>query len=289
MSFRQVVGVVRIHQWVKNLFIFLPAFFGQQLNTTYGIPLVVTFLAFSLAASAVYVLNDVVDVEADKKHPKKRNRPITSGALSKTSALLISLVLASSAFGIAFTVHKLVLASCILYVVQNILYSLWLKNYALLDISIISTGFLIRLFAGGVVAEVPVSNWMYIMTFLLAFLLALGKRRDDLLLLEQKGAKVRKASDGYSILFIDHLSVMLGGIIIVSYIMYTLTPDLIERVGNRQVYITSIFVFLGVLRYLQLELLRGKSGNPTLILLKDVPTQLIMISWMALFGYLLYF
>ena len=175
-----------------------------------------------------------------------------------------------------------------LYLVQNIFYSLWLKKFALIDITIISLGFLIRLFAGGVIAGVPISSWMYIMAFLLAMLLALGKRRDDLLILKNEGKEMRKAIRGYNLEFVSVMTIMLSAITIVAYIMYTLSAEVMARVGSPFVYVTSIFVFLGVMRYLQLALVYENTGSPTLILLKDRPTGLIVLAWLLTFGYLLY-
>ncbi|MGB1319181.1 MAG: prenyltransferase, partial [Flavobacteriales bacterium] len=139
-----------------------------------------------------------------------------------------------------------------------------------------------------VIAEVPVSNWMYIMAFLLAMLLALGKRRDDLLILKNEGRQVRKAVEGYNMEFVNIVSVMLSAITVVAYVMYTLSPEVIQRVGSPYVYVTSLFVFLGVLRFLQLALVYENTGSPTLILLKDNPIRLVVLAWLFTFGYLLY-
>ena len=198
------------------------------------------------------------------------------------------MLLAGSLIG-SYFVNELFFAACVFYVFQNLLYTIWLKKFALIDITIISLGFLIRLFAGGIISDVPISNWMYIMAFLLAMLLALGKRRDDLLILENEGQEVRKAVKGYNLQFVNVVSVMLSAITVVAYIMYTLSDDVIERVGSPYVYVTSLFVFLGVLRYLQLALVYKNTGSPTKILLKDNPTRLTVLAWLVTFGYLLYF
>jgi decaprenyl-phosphate phosphoribosyltransferase len=274
---------------VKNGFIFLPAFFGQALDTESVIPLLCGFMCFSFLASAVYIFNDVIDAADDRLHNEKKTRPIAAGTtVIETAYALAAFLLVSSLIGACF-IDQLFLAACVVYLLQNILYSTWLKKFALIDITIISLGFLIRLFAGGVIADVPISNWMYIMAFLLAMLLALGKRRDDLLILKNEGTEVRKAVRGYSLEFVNIISVMLSAITVVAYIMYTLSPEVIARVGNSHVYVTSLFVFLGVLRYLQLALVYENTGSPTLILLKDNSTRLIVLVWLLTFGYLLYF
>lgn len=289
MDIAEIIKLCRVHQWVKNGFIFLPAFFGQALNLGSLIPLLFGFLCFSFLASAVYIFNDIIDAPDDRLHSEKKSRPITAGKVSVGTAYGISALLLVTSLAGAFMINQLFLVACVVYLIQNLLYSTWLKKFALIDITIISLGFLIRLFAGGVISDVPISNWMYIMAFLLAMLLALGKRRDDLLILKNEGTEVRKAVRGYSLEFVNIISVMLSAITVVAYIMYTLSPEVIARVGNSHVYVTSLFVFLGVLRYLQLALVYENTGSPTLILLKDNPTRLIVLAWLFTFGYLLYF
>lgn len=254
-----------------------------------AVPLLLGFLCFSLLASAVYVFNDIVDAPDDRLHAEKKDRSIAAGKLSVSAAYGISAFLVTASLAGAFFIDRLFLIACVTYLIQNILYTTWLKKFALIDITIISLGFLIRLFAGGVVSDVPISSWMYIMAFLLAMLLALGKRRDDLLILKNEGTEVRKAVRGYSLPFVNIISVMLSAITVVAYIMYTLSPEVIARAGSEYVYVTSLFVFLGVLRYLQLALVYENTGSPTLILLKDNPTRLIVLAWLLTFGYLLYF
>ncbi|HAP68465.1 MAG TPA: prenyltransferase [Flavobacteriales bacterium] len=289
MSISDLCGTIRVHQWVKNLFIFLPAFFGQALSLDSLLPLTLAFFSFSLSASAVYIFNDIIDASSDRLHKQKKNRPIASGAIDKKAALFLAGILVTVSLSMAYFLDNLFFAACIVYLIQNILYSIWLKKLSLIDITIISLGFLLRLFAGGVIVGIPVSNWMYIMAFLLAMLLALGKRRDDLLILKNEGHRMSQAIDGYNLGFVNMISVMLSGIIVVSYIMYTLSPDVMERVGSPYVYVTSLFVFLGVLRYLQLALVYDNTGSPTLILLSDNPVRLSVLGWLITFGYLLYF
>lgn len=289
MNLTDIIKLCRVHQWVKNGFIFLPAFFGQALTVDNAVSLLLGFLCFSFLASAVYIFNDIIDAPDDRLHNEKKDRPIAAGKVSVGTAYGISALLLASSLAGAFMINQLFLFACVVYLIQNLLYSTWLKKFALIDITIISLGFLIRLFSGGVIAGVPISSWMYIMAFLLAMLLALGKRRDDLLILKNEGTEVRKAVRGYSLEFVNIISVMLSAITVVAYIMYTLSPEVITRVGNSHVYVTSLFVFLGVLRYLQLALVYENTGSPTLILLKDNPTRLIVLAWLLTFGYLLYF
>jgi len=286
---KRLVKLLRIHLWVKNLFIFLPSFFGQSLNQESVTPLLLGFVCFSLSASAVYIFNDIIDAPSDRLHKEKKNRPIAAGVIKVSNAYLLAGILLVISLTGAYFINQMFFAACIFYLVQNLLYTTWLKRFALIDITIISLGFLIRLFCGGVIAEVPISNWMYIMAFLLAMLLALGKRRDDLLILKNEGREVRKAVRGYNLEYVNVISVMLSAVTVVAYIMYTLSEEVIERVGSPYVYVTSLFVFLGVLRYLQHALVYENTGSPTLILLKDNPIRLVVLSWLLTFGYLLYF
>ena len=288
MNFSDIIKLCRVHQWVKNGFIFLPAFFGEALTAESGVQLLLGFMCFSFLASAVYIFNDVIDAPADRLHNEKKQRPIASGAVSAGKAYGLAATLLLVALGGAFFINEMFLMACGAYLFQNILYSTWLKKFALIDITIISLGFLIRLFTGGVIAEVPISSWMYIMAFLLAMLLALGKRRDDLLILKNEGTEVRKSVKGYSLEYVNIVSVMLSAVTLVAYIMYTLSPEVIARVGNSHVYVTSLFVFLGLMRYLQLALVYESTGNPTMIMLKDNPTRLTVLGWLLTFGYLLY-
>ncbi|MCE2823166.1 MAG: UbiA prenyltransferase family protein [Saprospiraceae bacterium] len=172
MTFRQFVHLIRVEHWVKNLFLFLPAFFGARL----GEPLIFErtfagFIAFSLIASSVYVLNDTVDAPHDRQHPDKRKRPVASGEVSRTQAMIIMGALLAAGAGVVAWLSPDALLYCAFYFVINIAYSLSLKHYAIIDISLISMGFILRVLAGGAVAGVEVSNWLQVLTFLLALIL----------------------------------------------------------------------------------------------------------------------
>lgn len=282
------IKLLRIHQWVKNLFIFLPAFFAQALNANSAFQLALGFFSFSLLASSVYILNDIIDAPADRLHQKKKERPIAAGKIKPSRAALLGTVLATIALVSAYSLHLQFLYASLIYLAMNVAYTLKLKQFALIDITIVSLGFLIRLYCGGVIAEVPISSWMYIMAFLLAMLLALGKRRDDLLILKDQRTEVRAAIRGYTLEFVNVVSVMLSAIVVVAYIIYTLSDDVIARVGDQHLYVTSLFVFLGILRYLQLAFVYENTGSPTLILLKDNPTRMVVVAWLLTFAYFLY-
>ena len=176
-----------------------------------------------------------------------------------------------------------------LYVLFNISYSLYLKHIAILDVAILATGYVFRLFVGSAVTYVPLSMWIVIMTYLLALFLALAKRRDDVLIFVETGKKMRKVIDGYNLQFLDISMGIMGSVVIVAYIMYTVSDSVIRKVYNGEyLYLTSIFVILGVLRYLQIAFVLKDSGSPTKIFLKDRFIQLTVLFWLLTFTWILY-
>ncbi len=282
---KHYLQLMRIHQWVKNFFIFLPLFFSFKMD---HIPLLIAdlwaFVGFCLIASSVYIINDWNDIATDRLHPEKRNRPLASGAINKKEALLmiLSLVVVGVSVYIFVLGNYIALALLVSYFILNIFYSLRLKHIPVIDISIVAIGFVIRIFIGGVVTDTPLSRWIVVMTFLLAIFLALGKRRDDVVIYEETGDKVRKNVDGYNIPFLNVAIVVVAAVMMVAYIMYTISPEVTERNGDN-LYLTSFFVFVGLFRYLQIIFVEDKSGNPTLIFLKDNFIRIIIILWIISF------
>lgn len=271
---------MRIHQWVKNLFIFLPLFFAFKMDQ---IPSLVAdvwaFIGFCFVASAIYIINDWNDVETDRLHPEKKNRPLASGAVGKTEALFLTAGLLVIGIAIyTFLLNQSALMLLLSYFILNILYSLKLKHIPIIDICIVAIGFVIRIFIGGVVTDTPLSRWIVVMTFLLAIFLALGKRRDDVAIFDKTGDKVRKNVDGYNLIFVNAALIIVSAVMIVSYILYTVSPEVTERNGNN-LYITSFFVFVGLFRYLQIIYVEDRGGNPTSIFLKDNFIRIILLLW----------
>lgn len=277
--------LMRPQQWVKNLFIFLPVFFSFRFTeVSLLISCLFAFVGFSFVASSIYIINDWCDIDADKAHPEKRFRPLASGEVKAKEAFGgIGLLLL---FG--FVIYALVLkdfeAIVLLgvYFILNILYSLKLKHITIVDITIVAIGFVIRVFIGGVVTDIFISHWLIIMIFLLALLLAVGKRRDDVLIFEKTGDKARKNIDGYNMQFLNAIIIIITAIIIIAYIMYTISPEVVERNGDN-LYLTSLFVILGLMRYMQIIFVEGKGGDPTKIFLKDTFIQIVLIGWIVSF------
>lgn len=282
---KHYLQLMRIHQWVKNFFIFLPLFFSFKMD---HISLLIAdlwaFVGFCLIASSIYIINDWNDIATDRLHPEKRNRPLASGAINKKEALLMILSLVAVGVSVYIFVlgNYIALALLVSYFILNIFYSLRLKHIPVIDISIVAIGFVIRIFIGGVVTDTPLSRWIVVMTFLLAIFLALGKRRDDVVIYEETGDKVRKNVDGYNIPFLNVAIVVVAAVMMVAYIMYTISPEVTQRNGDN-LYLTSFFVFVGLFRYLQIIFVEDKSGNPTLIFLKDNFIRIIIILWIISF------
>jgi decaprenyl-phosphate phosphoribosyltransferase len=279
---RALITLARPHQYIKNVFIFLPIFFAHKLFDSHAlIQTCWAFVVFCLAASSVYVVNDIFDVEVDRIHPIKKHRPLAAAILGKREGFYFAAILLI--FSISLTIYQLgwtlliVLGS---YLILNYLYSCCLKKIAIIDISAIAAGFVIRVFFGGLSSDVFISHWLIIMTYLLALFLALAKRRDDLLLMSN-GQKVRHNIEGYSLEFVSHSMVIMAAVIIVSYILYTVSPAAIMVHKTSNLYLTTFFVIIGLLRYLQITFVEQQSGSPTNIILKDQFMQIVILLWLV--------
>lgn len=284
------IQLLRVQQWAKNLFVFVPMFFAGQMFEWAEYPILISgFLAFSFLASAVYIFNDYRDREVDRLHPKKRFRPLAAGTVkpSMAFALMGGLVLAS--LGLTLWLARPSFAAVLgSYLVLNVAYTFRLKEVPIVDIFIIAIGFLLRILAGGILSDVIISHWLVIMTFLLALFLGIAKRRDDVLLLAKTGKEMRKSIAGYNLEFVNTSMAMMASIVIVAYLQYTTSPEVTHKLGSDKLYLTSIFVVLGMLRYLQLTLVEQKSENPTRVLYQDLFIQLTLLGWLASFYFILY-
>ena len=284
-----IIKLMRPHQYVKNLFIFLPLFFAIKITDTELLfNTFIAFIAFSISASAIYTLNDYYDIEEDRLHPKKKKRPLASGAITKPQAIIIMGCLFLAGFtlmGLLSVKATTILAA---YVLMNIAYSFYLKHIAILDVTIIALGFVLRLFVGAVVTNIHLSMWIVLMTFLLALFMALAKRRDDVLIYLDTGKKMRKVIDGYNLQFLDSAMMIMASVVIVAYTIYTTSSEVIARIHSEYLYLTALFVILGVLRYMQITFVEKDSGSPTRIVLKDRFMQLTLSGWLASFAWIIY-
>jgi 4-hydroxybenzoate polyprenyltransferase len=291
-----VLRLLRPEHWTKNLFVFLPAFLGGQLlDVPVLLSCAVAFAAFSLSASSVYCFNDIYDVEADKSHPEKRKRPLAAGVISRktayaamTACFLLSML---TIFLFGGNLKYAVMAFILSYYILNIAYCVKLKRYAIIDVVIVAIGFVLRVWVGGLHLAVKPSEWTVIMTFLLALFLAFAKRRDDVILYQNTGVAHRENTVRYNPEFMNQIITVIAAITIVAYIMCTLSPEVIERFNSRNgryIYFTSVFVLMGIIRYLQVTIVDLKSGSPTKILLRDRFIQCCIIGWIGLFIIIVY-
>lgn len=290
---RQYLQLLRPLQWMKNVFVFAPIFFSNHLlEKDFFVPTAVVFLSLCMISSSIYCFNDLRDVEADRQHPKKCQRPIASGAVSVKGGYTLMALATILAFVILAFVKSpntpylyMIVGG---YWLMNIAYCLKLKQYAILDVSIIAIGFVMRVLAGGLTTNVWVSHWLVMLTFLVTLFLALSKRNDDYRIYEQTGIKPRVSITGYNRTFINEATAIVASVTMVSYIMYTMSEEVIARMGTRYVYLTSGWVLAGLLRYLQNMVVFGLSGSPTKSLVKDHFIQLCILGWIASFFAIIY-
>ena len=281
--------VFRVKQWVKNLFILIPGFFAGTLFNIEFIPsLIQGFFSFSFIASSIYVINDIRDIEVDRLHPVKQNRPFAAGKISKSHGYVLMTI--SLVFGVAgaFLISASFLYLSLTYLFMNICYSLGLKKIPILDLLIVSSGFIIRVYLGGILSDVAVTHWLSIMIFLLSLFLVLGKRSDDIQIMEEKGTVVRKTSLQYNKDFINSCITLVSGVIIVSYISYTVSPEVVEQWDSEYMFVTTIFVIAGLMRYLQLIMVEHKTGSPVDILYHDRFIIVTLLAWIGSFFLIIY-
>jgi len=287
--------LLRVEQWVKNLFVFLPLFFsGNITNHDLFVKSIFAFFIFSFAASSIYIINDYSDIESDRKHPEKRHRPLASGAISKTTALIFFIGLLIADAGLIFFCQEHFSQNLwkfatiiIAYFIMNLAYTFKLKHVAIIDVSIIAIGFVLRVLAGGYITGIYISQWAILLTFVLALVLAIGKRRGELINAQISG-KTRKALDGYNVQFADIALSISCTLAIVCYLMFTLSPEVQKRFHPR-VFYTVFFVVFAFLRYLQQTLVYNKTESPTKIIYKDRYIQITLVLWVIVFLLQIYF
>ena len=276
---KALLKTMRPRQWTKNAFIFAALVFdgklfhlGDLLRTIYG------FALFCFISSAVYIFNDLTDIEADRQHPKKRNRPIPSGKLPIPIAFATGVVLTLVTLILGYLLAKLFSLVLLVYFVMMLVYSKRLKHIPILDVMIIATGFVLRVHAGTTLITVErFSPWMYVVMTLLALYLGFGKRRAELALLAQGGGSHRKVLDGYTIPLLDQFIIIVSSMTIVAYSLYTFFRP--EAPGNHALMLTIPFVVYCIFRYLYLIQIKHSGGAPEEILLSDRPLQIALLLW----------
>lgn len=284
---RDWVRLVRPAQWTKNLFVLAPLLFSGKGNQSDAIvSALLALVAFCLLASAVYSFNDVADRESDRSHPTKRNRPVASGRITTSAAIGMAAGLIVAGMGLSWVVsHRLALIAGA-YLGLNLIYSFWIKHVVILDVFAIAAFFLLRLLGGSVAIAVAPSIWLLICGGLLALYLGFAKRRHELMLLGGDSTSHRKVLGDYGPAFLDQMSVVLLAVTVVSYIMYTLSPERVAVSGHLLTY-SLVFVLYGVFRYLYLVHQRG-GGSPTETLLTDRSLIIAVVLWSAYCGWVVY-
>jgi 4-hydroxybenzoate polyprenyltransferase len=270
---------MRVRQWSKNGFVFFALIFDKQLfhRDAFLITLAGFFL-FSLISSSVYLFNDITDIEADRQHPEKKNRPLASGALPVSVAIIAAIILALVSISVGYWLAPMFALIVGLYLVTNLLYSRWLKHVPILDVMIISSGFVLRVAAGVALITVErFSPWLYVITTLFSLFMGFGKRRAELSLLEQGAGSHRKVLDGYSIPLLDQYITIVSGMTIVTYSLYTFFAENMPK--NHTMMLTIPFVVYGILRYLQLIQTGHAAGSPDEVALKDRSLQITVLLW----------
>lgn len=292
MNIKNYMKILRPKQWMKNFFVMLPLFFGGELfNGKALLAGAITFLAYSFAASSIYCFNDIHDVDDDRRHPVKCLRPIASGAVSTSVAYALMFICFALSMLSMFFLPDYALQTggiLLLYWLLNLAYCARLKQYAIIDVCIVAFGFVLRLLAGGFATHIPLSKWIVLMTFLITLFMSFAKRRDDVIRMERTGEAPRKNTIRYNLTFINQAITITASVTLVCYIMYTVSPEVIQNFQTDYLYLTTIFVLVGLLRYIQLTVVDQKSGDPTKVLLKDRFTQLVVVAWLLTFLLIIY-
>ena len=281
---------MRPKQWVKNLFVFAPILFaGKLLDIPMLLTNILAFAAFCCVSSSVYVLNDIIDVESDRVHKKKRYRPIAAGNVSINNAKILFAVLIVLTFLISFKLPFMFLLTVIAYLINNLLYSFKIKNVVLLDVFSISIGFILRVIAGAVAIDVSVSSWMIITTIFISLFLGISKRRAELSGPNQENLeKQRKVLSDYDVVFVDQLNTIAATGTIISYALYTVSEKAISSFHSDKLIYTTPFVIYGIFRYLYLLHQKNLGESPTQIVTKDIPIIINSLIWLIICAAIIY-
>jgi 4-hydroxybenzoate polyprenyltransferase len=281
--------LLRTKHWVKNLLIFFPLFFSselldlEKLNDT-----AVVFLGFSLIASCVYIINDLFDIDFDRKHPIKKDRPIPSGKISIKKALSIAITCLAIGIFLITSVSLLAVGLALAYFVINLFYSFKLKQISIIEFCIVASGFVIRILIGGEVSDVFLSQWIIVMVFLLSIFIAVSKRRDDVFQFEEENNKNRLVVEQYTTEYLDKVITIVSSVLIVSYLLFITSEDVQNRYDSPYLILTFILVLIGVFRYNQITYVLKKSGSPVKIFFSDILLQICLLIWALIFFSIIY-
>jgi len=288
-TLRLLLTATRPREWIKNAFLFAPLLFSRNMfNSELALKSAFAFALFCLAAAGVYLINDISDREEDRQHPEKRNRPIAAGTLpirlAGSAAVFLSAIAVGGAFLAGFTFGLVILA----YVILAIAYSKWLKHVVIVDVFAIAAGFVLRVAAGAVVIDVAMSHWLVICTMLLALFLALSKRRYELVTLSRDAKLHRRVLAEYNPLFLDMMIGIVTSATLISYALYTVSQETVQRFHSDRLVLTLPFVLYGIFRSLYLLYHKNHGGDPSRMLLNDAPLLVSILLWFVACGVIIY-
>ncbi|MFW6130972.1 MAG: decaprenyl-phosphate phosphoribosyltransferase [Candidatus Aminicenantaceae bacterium] len=289
MKAKAFIISMRPGQWIKNLFIFAALVFSQKfLDTDLLFKTIIAFVDFCLISGAVYIINDVFDIKIDRMHPKKSKRPIPNNEISKKQAISFFVILTVFAFGLAFFLDKSFFLMALIYFLVNIMYSMKLKHMVIIDVFLVAAGFLIRVIAGGLLIDVPISSWLLICTLLLSLFIAMGKRRHELLILDQNAYKHRPILKEYSTYLLDQMIAVVTASTLIAYCLYTISEETIKKFDTPYLFFTSPLVLYGIFRYLYLIHRKEQGGSPGDLIIKDKPLLIDIILWILSVVFIIY-
>ncbi len=286
---KAIIAAMRPRQWTKNLIIFAGLIFSQNIfHPSLLKTSIIAFFAFCLAASSVYIINDIKDVERDKLHPIKKNRPLAAGLITVGQAVFFALCLAVVSIGVAFLLNfnfGLLLAG---YWTMMIIYTYKLKNVVIVDILVISAGFIIRAVSGAAVLDVMISRWLLACAIFLSLFLIMAKRRSEITELGINAGNHREILEEYGEKFLDQMIAVVTACTIISYVLYTVDPGTVEKFDSTGLIWTVPFVIYGIFRYLYLVYQRNLGGRPEMVLLADRPMIISVFLWILVSIYIVY-
>lgn len=272
---KSIIKLLRPKQWLKNFFVFAAVIFSRKFfNPSYMITTIQVFIAFCLAASSVYVFNDIIDAEKDRQHPEKKFRPIASGKIKKRQAIELYFLLILVVILLVFQLNRHVMYILLFYIGINVAYSLLLKNIVIIDVMIITLGFVLRVESGSVACQIHLSPWLILCTILISLFLAINKRKGELLTLKEGSSSHRKILNEYSIEFIDKMETIVTPSILISYCLYTF-----QSVQGTKMMLTIPFILYGIFRYQYLVIKDNVGGKPEDLFFKDIPFLINIVLW----------